>query len=54
MDPTNNTKFVDFFKYCNDCAWKNVEENCFPCNECLLVPAREGTEKPERFISREK
>ncbi len=41
--------FVDFEKYCNSCKHKDLDERKDPCNECLGVPARQGTEKPEKW-----
>ena len=47
MEP--KTKFVDFNQYCPKCKHKNVSATADPCNDCLTVPAREGTRKPEKF-----
>jgi hypothetical protein len=47
MEP--KTKFVDFNQYCPKCKYKDVTPTADPCNNCLTVPAREGTRKPEKF-----
>jgi len=47
LQPT--TKIVEFDKYCPRCKHKDVTPTADPCNECLTVPAREGTRKPEKF-----
>lgn len=41
--------FVEFSKYCDICKYKDLPETKDPCNECLGVPARYGTEKPEKW-----
>ena len=42
----DSTRFVDFEKYCETCAYKDEKETAEPCCECLDTPTREGTEKP--------
>jgi hypothetical protein len=42
-------KFVDFKKYCKLCKHEKKNDYQDPCNECLEVAAREGSEKPEYF-----
>lgn len=42
-------KEVDFEKYCNLCVYKLLSENQDPCDDCLAVPAREDSHKPEYF-----
>lgn len=44
-----NVKFVEFAKFCKQCKNYNVSPTADPCNECLGVPARLGTRKPEKF-----
>ena len=38
---------VDFETYCAMCAHKNKAENEEPCWECLDIPAREDSRRPE-------
>ena len=42
-------KEVNFAKWCKECKYKDLEGFKSPCNECLEVPAREGTTKPENY-----
>lgn len=42
-------KFVRFDLYCSSCENKNLPECDDPCNECLGIPAREGTAEPEYY-----
>lgn len=44
----DNMKEVRYDKYCNRCKYDSTEKG-EPCNECLEVFAREGTEKPLNF-----
>lgn len=48
-----NTKFVEFVKYCKNCKHMETSQVDEPCNTCLEVGAREGTEVPEKFEERE-
>lgn len=43
---SDSTKLVDFYKYCKTCINKDLNEVCDPCNDCLCVSGREGTEVP--------
>lgn len=45
----NNFKIVKFWHYCNHCKYADLPEAKDPCNECLEIGAREGTEVPEKF-----
>ena len=45
----NNFKEVAFALYCPRCKCKELEGFKPPCNECLEVPMRAGTSKPEKF-----
>lgn len=45
----NNTKFVDFEKYCKSCKHKKKKDFEDPCNECLDTCAREGSSRPEKW-----
>ncbi len=47
------TKFVDFETYCKTCKYEKTDEGEDPCNDCLSVPARENTRKPERWVEKE-
>jgi hypothetical protein len=47
MDSFN--KEVNFALYCKTCEHKDLEGFKSPCNECLEVPVREGTSKPEKY-----
>ena len=47
------TKFVDFETYCKTCKYEKTDEGEDPCNDCLAVPARENTRKPERWVEKE-
>jgi len=49
METNTGTKFVEFNKYCSKCKNKDKSSTAEPCNECLSVPAREGTVKPVKF-----
>lgn len=49
METNTGTKFVEFVNYCSKCKNKNKSPMAEPCNECLTVPAREGTRKPIKF-----
>ena len=42
-------KQVRFDKYCKLCRWDEKKEAYDPCNNCLEIGMREGTEKPEYF-----
>lgn len=54
MDNDNSTKFVAFDKYCGDCKFATKSATSDPCNDCLNVGAREGTEVPEYFEKKER
>lgn len=49
MESNVGFKFVEFDKYCQKCRNKGTSATADPCNECLTVPAREGTRKPIKF-----
>lgn len=44
-------KFVEFDKYCSTCVRKDEEESdpYKKCNDCLAIPAREYSHKPEYY-----
>lgn len=53
-DMQPNEKFVEFEKYCKKCTnWKTTP-TADPCNGCLGVPARLGTEVPIKFKEKKK
>lgn len=43
----NNTKLVEFDKWCSSCKFKDKSSTAEPCDSCLSVPARESSHKPE-------
>ena len=51
---TDSTKFVSFDKYCEKCEFYTTSATHDPCNDCLGIGAREGTEVPEYFKEKEK
>ena len=48
-----NKKFVAFETYCKRCKYGDLDEWKDPCNDCLAIGAREGTQKPEKFEEKE-
>lgn len=40
---------IEFDMYCPACKHYNKDQNEEPCCECLKVPARENSRKPERW-----
>ena len=48
----DSTKFVDFGTYCKTCKNEGKTADEEPCDRCLEVPAREGTEVPECWIKK--
>jgi len=49
MTGNSENKQVNFMKYCWLCKYGSRKENMDPCNICLEVAMREGTEVPEYF-----
>jgi len=49
VDVNNSFKEVAFALYCPKCEYKELEGYKSPCNECLEVPARPGTNVPEEY-----
>ena len=45
----SNTKFVRFDKWCKKCKYSDQSATKDPCNDCLAVGGREGTEKPINY-----
>lgn len=50
---SDNKKFVRFDKYCKECISYKTSSTKEPCNTCLGIPARENSEKPEKFVKYE-
>lgn len=46
-------KIVDFYTYCDTCKYKNNPEVDEPCNDCLTIPARSHSHKPEYYNGNE-
>lgn len=42
-------KFVDFFKYCAKCEYKDLTEDDEPCTHCLEDPVNTESAKPTKF-----
>lgn len=42
-------KIVKFEEWCPKCVYFKTDENDDPCRECISVPAREDSRKPEKF-----
>ncbi|MDT3386451.1 MAG: hypothetical protein LIR46_01585 [Bacteroidota bacterium] len=54
MDTDNsNTKFVAFDKYCDKCEFHDKDPAHDPCNDCLAVGGREGTDVPINYKEKE-
>ena len=47
MDVSN--KLVNFGRFCSLCVEKDTEITKEPCNSCMEVNCRYGTEQPDRF-----
>lgn len=45
----NSLKEVNFALYCKQCENSELEGFKSPCNECLEVPMREGSSKPDKY-----
>lgn len=53
MDNEDSKKFVRFDKYCEKCKYAKKSPTNDPCNDCLGIGAREGTEKPQYYEEKE-
>lgn len=42
-------KEVRFDQYCSKCVHKDAHGSDSPCDECLSIPARPYSHKPENF-----
>ena len=49
----NDTKLVDFAEYCPTCKYSKNDESEPPCDDCLEVPARMNSHKPEKWEAKE-
>lgn len=49
----DNEKIVEFDKWCSTCKHKDKKEHESPCDECLSVPARMNSHKPERYVEKQ-
>lgn len=47
-------KEVYFNIYCEGCVYKNLSEEAYPCDQCLAIPAREDSHRPEYYKEEEK
>lgn len=45
----NDLKIVNFYKFCNKCKNKDLDETKDPCNECLTVAGQVDTRVPINF-----
>lgn len=45
----DNMKEVYFSEYCEKCKNHDTKETDEPCNECLDIPMRYNSHKPEKF-----
>ena len=43
-------RIVEFDKYCETCRYYETPETENPCNDCLTIPVREDSRKPEKYI----
>lgn len=46
-------KIVRFDEWCHKCEHYNIVDWDYPCTECLQIPAREDSKKPEYFENKE-
>lgn len=47
-------KIVDFQEYCETCQYQSKKEYEEPCDECLSIPARPNSHKPEKYKEKKK
>lgn len=43
------SKEVFFYEYCPKCQYYRNEEEDYPCCDCLAVPSRQDSHKPEYY-----
>lgn len=46
-------KYVEFDKWCNSCEYSDNSESDSPCDDCLSIPARENSHKPEYYKAKD-
>ena len=46
-------RMVEFWRYCETCEYKELDENKEPCEECLDHPWNEYTSKPINWKEKE-
>ena len=51
---SDSTKFVAFDQYCPTCKYSETSATHDPCNDCLAIGGRDGTDKPEYYKEKEK
>lgn len=49
----NNVKIVEFFTWCPSCKYFEKNEEDDPCYDCISIPARENSTKPEFYVEKE-
>ena len=49
-----SVKEVAFWAFCPECKYWKLKEEEEPCCDCLEVPFKEGTNKPEKFEAKSK
>lgn len=49
MSSNENMKEVYFNEYCPKCKNEKLDQAEDPCHECLNIPARQYSHKPEKF-----
>jgi len=42
-------KIVDFYEWCKTCRHRNKLSTEEPCDECISIPARHDSRKPEKW-----
>ena len=50
----SENKEVNFMKYCFTCKYGTRDGKLDPCNTCLEIAMREGTEVPEYYEGEKK
>lgn len=45
----DNYKIVRFDIYCPKCLYEDMDESKEPCRTCLAIPARQNSERPEKY-----
>lgn len=50
----SDNQFVAFYKYCEKCKYGSLEGYEDPCEECLTSPVNLYTDKPVKFVPKDK